>query len=162
MVAHLSAARCNRLREPGKVTTDGHDAYPRAIRGILGEGVAHRCSQYLNNRLEQDHRGLKGRYQPMRGFGAFQSAARFSTAHDDVGGYFRHSTRLHDVVPLGSSGSGTAPGFRRCGRCLRRRRQGAGRLYPVRAALGAAADYPLLPNLTQPTSRPTVSERPPQ
>jgi transposase-like protein len=27
-----------------------------------------RTSRYLNNRLEQDHRGIKGRYQPMRGF----------------------------------------------------------------------------------------------
>lgn len=33
---------------PEKVTTDGHDAYPRAIREILGEGVIHRCSQYMN------------------------------------------------------------------------------------------------------------------
>jgi len=86
---------------PEKVTTDGHDAYPRAIREILGEGVAHRCSQYLNNRLEQDHRGIKGRYGPMRGFGTFQSAARFCTAHDELRDYLRHRTRLHEVVPLG-------------------------------------------------------------
>jgi putative transposase len=53
---------------PDRVTTDGHDSYPRAIRTTLGEGVKHRTSRYLNNRLEQDHRGIKGRYQPMRGF----------------------------------------------------------------------------------------------
>ena len=53
---------------PDRVTTDGHDSYPRAIRTKLGEGVKHRTSRYLNNRLEQDHRGIKGRYQPMRGF----------------------------------------------------------------------------------------------
>ena len=29
---------------PEKATTDGHDAYPRAIRETLGEGVIHRCS----------------------------------------------------------------------------------------------------------------------
>jgi len=86
---------------PGKLTTDGHDAYPRAIREILGEGVAHRCSQYLNNRIEQDHRGIKGRYGPMRGFGSFVSAARFCTAHDEVRDYFRHRTKMHEVVPLG-------------------------------------------------------------
>jgi transposase-like protein len=34
---------------------------PRAIRTSLGAGVRHRDSQYLNNRLEQDHRGVKGR-----------------------------------------------------------------------------------------------------
>src|ERR1700744_2169477 len=51
---------------PDRVTTDGHDSYPRAIRTKLGAEVKHRTSQYLNNRLEQDHRGIKGRYQPMR------------------------------------------------------------------------------------------------
>jgi transposase-like protein len=51
---------------PARVTTDGHDSYPRAIRTMLGEGVKHRSSRYLNNRLEQDHRGIEGRYQPMR------------------------------------------------------------------------------------------------
>ena len=44
---------------PDRVTTDGHDSYPRAIRTKLGEGVKHRTSRYLNNRLEQDHRGIK-------------------------------------------------------------------------------------------------------
>ncbi len=40
---------------PERVTTDGHFAYPRAIRQILGRKVVHRTSRYLNNRLEQDH-----------------------------------------------------------------------------------------------------------
>ena len=62
---------------PARVTTDGHDSYPRAIRSQLGADVRHRNSQYLNNRIEQDHRGIKSRYGPMRGFGAVNSAARF-------------------------------------------------------------------------------------
>ncbi len=33
-----------------RVTTDGHDVYPRAIWETLGDDVAHRCSRYLNNR----------------------------------------------------------------------------------------------------------------
>src|SRR5215217_7956803 len=37
---------------PDRVTTDGHDSYPRAIRTTLGKGVRHRTSRYLNNRLE--------------------------------------------------------------------------------------------------------------
>jgi transposase-like protein len=85
---------------PEKVTADGHDAYPRAVREPLGEQVIHRCSQYLNNRLEQDHRGIKGRYHPMRGFGGLSSAARFCLTHDEVRAYFRRRTRLHEVVPL--------------------------------------------------------------
>ena len=43
---------------PDRVTTDGHDAYPRAIRTELGSRVSHRTNCYLNNRLEQDHRVL--------------------------------------------------------------------------------------------------------
>ena len=56
---------------PKQVTTDGHDSYPRAIRETLGPKVQHRCSAYLNRRIERDHRGVKQRYYPMLGFGAF-------------------------------------------------------------------------------------------
>src|ERR1700712_4012507 len=34
---------------PDRVTTDGHDSYPRAIRTTLGEAVKPRPSRYLNN-----------------------------------------------------------------------------------------------------------------
>ncbi len=85
---------------PEQVTTDGHDAYLRAIRETLGEDVVHRSSRYMNNRIEQDHRGIKGRYHPMRGFGNFHSAARFCSAHDELRDYFRHRTTLDEVVPL--------------------------------------------------------------
>jgi putative transposase len=67
---------------PKRVTTDGHDSYPRAIKEVLGNRVEHRCNQYLNNRLEQDYRGIKQRYYPMLGFRAFDrhnGSARPST-----------------------------------------------------------------------------------
>ena len=69
---------------PDRVTTDGHDSYPRAIRTELGKDVRHRTSAYLNNRLEQDHRGIKGRYRPMQGFKCPRSAARFCRAYGTV------------------------------------------------------------------------------
>jgi transposase-like protein len=34
---------------PDRVTTDGHNSYPRAIRTKFGKGVKHRTSRYLNN-----------------------------------------------------------------------------------------------------------------
>ena len=34
---------------PARVTTDGHDSYPRAIRTELGKGVKHRTNRYLND-----------------------------------------------------------------------------------------------------------------
>ncbi len=85
---------------PEKVTTDGHDAYPRAIRATLGPAVRHRCSQYMNNRMEQDHRGVKQRYYPMRGFGSVASAARFCSAHDELRDHSRYRTCLNDAVSL--------------------------------------------------------------
>jgi putative transposase len=62
---------------PDRVTTDGHDAYPRAIRMELGSRVWHRTNCYLNNRLEQDHRGIKGRCRPRLGFKSIASARRY-------------------------------------------------------------------------------------
>ena len=84
---------------PDRVTTDGHDSYPRAIRTELGKRVRHRCSRYLNNRLEQDHRGIKGRYRPMRGFKCPRSAARFCRAYDELRNFLRPRSRHHQHVP---------------------------------------------------------------
>ncbi len=87
-------------RAPEQVTTDGHDAYPRAIRETLGPGVRHRTSRYKNNRIEQDHRGIKQRYYPMRGFGSFASAARFCTGYEEQRQYFRAQARSDECVSL--------------------------------------------------------------
>ena len=84
---------------PDRVTTDGHDSYPRAIRTELGKRVRHRCSRYLNNRLEQDHRGIKGRYRPMRGFKCPRSAARFCRAYDELRNFLRPRSRHNQYVP---------------------------------------------------------------
>ncbi len=84
---------------PDRVTTDGHDSYPRAIRTELGRGVRHRTSRYLNNKLEQDHRGLKGRYRPMRGFKCARSAARFCRGHDELRHFLRLRSHHNQHVP---------------------------------------------------------------
>ena len=62
---------------PEQVTTDGHTSYPRAIRETMGNNITHRTNKYLNNLVEQDHRGIKQQYYPMHGFRNFKSAARF-------------------------------------------------------------------------------------
>jgi len=85
---------------PEVVTTDGHDAYPRAIHEILGDGTTHRRSRYKNNRIEQDHRGLKQRYYPMRGFGSFDSAARCCSAFEEQRQYFRAQGRSGERASL--------------------------------------------------------------
>jgi putative transposase len=60
-----------------RLTTDGHGSYRRAIRTVLGRRVLHRTKAYLNNRLEQDPRGIKGRIRCLRGFKNHESAERF-------------------------------------------------------------------------------------
>ena len=87
-------------RAPEQVTTDGHDAYPRAIRETLGDDVTHRASRYKNNRIKQDHRALKQRYYPMRGFGAFASAARFCVGFEEQRQYFRPMHQSGERVSL--------------------------------------------------------------
>ena len=66
------------------MTTDGHGSYPRAIRSVLGKTVRHRTSPYQNNRLEQDHRGIKGRIRCMRGFKYQEPASRFWREHGEL------------------------------------------------------------------------------
>jgi len=85
---------------PDQVTTDGHRSYPRAIRETMGSEVAHRTNKYLNNRLEQDHRGIKQRYYPMRGFGTVEAAARFCCAFDELRNYLRPRRTMGELVSL--------------------------------------------------------------
>ena len=62
--------------KPKKVTTDGHDSYPKAIRKTLGLNVEHRTNRYVNNLVEQSHRKIKQRYYPMKNFKNFEAAIR--------------------------------------------------------------------------------------
>jgi transposase-like protein len=84
---------------PARVTTDGHDSYPKAIRTELGDEVRHRTNRYLNNRIEQDHRGIKGRYQPMLGFKSGLSAARFCRGYDELRTFLRPRSNRDQHVP---------------------------------------------------------------
>ena len=97
--ASFRSARAVTGVTPDRVTTDGHGSYPRAIRTELGQEVRHRTSRSLNNGLEQDHRGIKGRYRPMRGFECPRSAARFCRGYDELRNFLRLRSRPHQHVP---------------------------------------------------------------
>ena len=84
---------------PDRVTTDGHNSYPRAIRSTLGRTVRHRTNVYLNNRLEQDHRGIKGRIRCMRGFKEHGAADRFCREYDELRNFLRSRSRHNQCVP---------------------------------------------------------------
>lgn len=98
--AFFRSARTVTGSVPDRVTTDGHGAYPGAIKRELGAGVIHRTNRYLNNHLEQDHRGIKQRTHSMGGFKNFVSAARFCRVYDEVRQFFRARSRRNEVVPL--------------------------------------------------------------
>ena len=83
-----------------RVTTDGQDSYPKAISDELGKKIKHRTSHYLNNRLEQDHRGIKGRYRSMRGFKSFVCARRFCRAYDELRNTYHARRRCKQYVSL--------------------------------------------------------------
>ena len=65
---------------PRTITMDGYAASHRAVREMKTDGqlpadTKIRSSRYLNNRIEQDHRGVKLRIGPMLGFKWFRTAA---------------------------------------------------------------------------------------
>ena len=60
--------------------------------------MLHRHSQYLNKRMEQNHRYIKQPYYPMLGFGRFESASRFCTAFNELRNYLRVTDSNHDRI----------------------------------------------------------------
>ena len=65
-------------RAPETITLDGYAASHRAVRelrvdGSLPSGTKLRSSKYLNNLIEQDHRGVKQRIAVMLGFRTFDT-----------------------------------------------------------------------------------------
>ena len=85
---------------PARVTTDGHGSYPGAIKAELGEAVTHRTNRYLNNHLEQDHRGIKQRTHSMCGFKSFVSAARFCRIYEEARHFLRAHSRRNETLSL--------------------------------------------------------------
>lgn len=78
--AFFSKAIQREGRPPLTITLDGYAASHRAVRemqtdGLLPKGTKLRSSKYLNNIIEQDHRGIKSRTRSMLGFENFAAAA---------------------------------------------------------------------------------------
>ncbi len=96
--AFLRSAKSVTQVEPEQVTTDGHTSYPKAIAEELGTDVDHRTSQYKNNVIEQDHRGIKGRYRSMRGFKNFDAAHRFCRAFDEIRNFLRPTSYINQIT----------------------------------------------------------------
>ena len=70
----------NQQSAPQTITLDGYAASHRAVRELKADGslpadTKLRSSKYLNNLIEQDHRGVKQRIAVMLGFKGFRTAA---------------------------------------------------------------------------------------
>jgi transposase-like protein len=68
-------------QEPRVITADKNVAYRKAIKELkankeLSKKVKLRQKKYLNNLVEQDHRGIKRLVKPGMGFGSFNTARR--------------------------------------------------------------------------------------
>jgi transposase-like protein len=75
---------------PSEIVSDGNPTYPLVIAELQRERVLrthcrHRCSRYLNNAVEQDHRGIKRRIVPKQWFrswdGACNAIAGYEAMH---------------------------------------------------------------------------------
>ena len=70
----------SQTRVPQTITLDEYAASHRAVRELKADGLLPsetklRSSKYLNNLIEQDHRGVKQRIAVMLGFKRFKNAA---------------------------------------------------------------------------------------
>ncbi len=74
---------------PEKITTDKEAALYPAIKNIFDTKTKHHDSKYMNNVIEQNHRGIKSRYKPMKGFKNIFCALIFCTAFEEIRQLFR-------------------------------------------------------------------------
>lgn len=74
---------------PEQITTDKEPALYPAIKNIFGSDIKHRDSKYMNNVIEQNHRGIKSRYKVMKGFKNIFCALIFCTVFEEIRQYFR-------------------------------------------------------------------------
>jgi len=75
--------------KPSQITTDKEPAFYRAVKNIFGKNTKHRDSKYMNNLIEQHHRGIKSRYKVMKGFKNIFSTLRFCTVFEEIQQFFR-------------------------------------------------------------------------
>ena len=74
---------------PEQITTDKEPALYPAVKNVFGSDTKHRDSKYMNNIVEQNHRGIKSRYKVMKGFKNIFCALIFCTGFEEIRQFFR-------------------------------------------------------------------------
>jgi putative transposase len=72
-----------------EITSDKNNTYPKAIKKVLGKKTKHRTAKYLNNKMEQNHRGVRQRTDVMLNFKSLDSAKRFCQAFEELKEHLR-------------------------------------------------------------------------
>jgi putative transposase len=74
---------------PEQITTDKEPALYPAIKNVFGDGTKHRDVKFMNNVIEQNHRGIKSRYNVMKNFKNPFCALTFCTVFEEIRQLFR-------------------------------------------------------------------------
>jgi len=69
---------------PEQITTDKEHALYQSITDNFPESTKHRDSKFMNNRIEQNHRGIKSRYKVMKCFKDPFCALIFCTVFEEI------------------------------------------------------------------------------
>lgn len=73
--------------QPDQITTDKEAALYPAIKQCFSQTTIHRDSKFMNNIIEQDHRGIKSRYRSMKGFKSMVFASNFCKTFEEIRDY---------------------------------------------------------------------------
>lgn len=74
---------------PNQITLDGEQALHNGVNETFHGAVDIRSSKFMNNRIEQDHRGIKDWYRNMRGFKEIFSALTLCTVFEEIRQHFK-------------------------------------------------------------------------
>jgi len=94
---------------PEKITIDGSAANEAAIKSYNqehGTSIEIRKTKYLNNLVEQDHRGVKRITRPMLGFKSFAAAQSTLTGIELM--HMLRKGQLEIIPPMGGNSPSSA------------------------------------------------------
>jgi DDE domain len=70
------------------------------LNNVFGERVMHWMNRYLNNDIEQGHRGIKQRYRPTCGLKTFATASWFCRVFDEIRAFLRPQSHRNQFLTL--------------------------------------------------------------
>ncbi len=78
---------------PAQITTDKEPALATAIKEVFGKETKHRDVKYMNNVMEQSHRGIKSRWRARKGSSNTWNAMIFCHVFEEFQNLFRRKNK---------------------------------------------------------------------